>query len=386
VSIGDSLRRWRDLARLRARVRRTPSPSAYGELAERLIAVGSVGDALATAEEGLQRFPDSERLANVRLFAKRGRVTGRIRRLRDDVQRRPTPVVYSQLVDVYREIGSIDEALQTAQECAERFPLNESPHLLQGEIRLDRFVSDLIARDAILAEQALRRVVRINSRNLRAHTLLAELSWLVGDEGGCRRHLRSVLALSPADTGVQDLLRDLGGDDAAEPGVAAAFEDLARAVEESGALARPAERFPGSTRASKGEGRSRSAHLDIDGLKAHVVDLGSQPGVQASIVLDRDGSILADTGSGGAGSRRQFADLVLALCATADDASRRMDTGALVRAEIESPSGSVTVTRVRNVTVGVRFDGTLRAERVWDVLQDFVARNLVADDGEGARA
>ena len=100
MKIGEKLKRWRDLSRLRSRLRRDASPSAYGDLAERLISAGSVEEALEVAEEGLRAFPDSERLAQVRLFSKKGRLTGQIRRLRADLLRRPTPVVYTQLAAI----------------------------------------------------------------------------------------------------------------------------------------------------------------------------------------------------------------------------------------------------------------------------------------------
>lgn len=374
------------MSRLRRQTRSAPSPSAFGELAERLIAFGEVDEALAAAEEGLRTFPDSERLAQVRLFSKRGRLSGQLRRLREDVQRRPTPVVYAQLAGIYRELGQAEDALQTAQECAERFPLNEGPYLVQGEIRLERFLRDTIARDAVLAEQALRRVTRINGHNVRAHMLLAELYWLVGDLASCRRSLRAVLSVTPGARDVQEFVRELGlPDGAAESAEPTGFEELAQQVEESGTFARPSERFPTHRPAGSPDARPRG-RLDVESLKTAIVELGSHDGVRNSIVLDKDGEVLADSTDGASITRRQFADLVLAVAATADDASRRMDTGALVRAEIENPSGNVTVARVRNLTIGILYADPLRSERVWEILQDFVARNQAAADPEGARA
>lgn len=385
VNIGDSLRRWRDLARLRAQVRRSPTPAAWGDLAERLIAVGSIDDALEAAEKGLRSFPDSERLASVRLFARRTRFAGQIRRLREDALRRPTPAAWTQLAALYREIGSDDEALEAARECADRFPLHESAHLLQGEIRLERFVEDRIARDAVVAAESLRRAAQLNPREPSAHALLGELCWLVDDLRACRVHLRALLALTPGDRAVQDFLRELGADAEGADEAETSFEERAQRVEESGTLARSPDGFPGAGRRSARTGRAGAAELDVEALKRSVVELGSQPGVRASVVLGRDGEILADTSDGVGTTRREFADLVTALCATADDAGRRMDAGGLVRAELECPAGNVTAARVRGVTVGVRYDATLRPGEVWEIVQDFVARSLPGA-AEGARA
>lgn len=388
VKIGETLRRWRDVARLKSRTRRDPSPSTYGELAERLIAFGSTDDALEIAEEGLRLFPDSERLAQVRLFAKKGRLTVQLRKLREDVVRRPAPAVFTQLAEIYRELGSHDEALEVAAECAERFPLNEGSYLIQGEIRLERFLRDAIAKDAVLADEALRRVTRLNAQSGRAHLLLAELYWLTGEMTSCRRHLRTVLAITPGAKGVQELVRRLGADvpeappaDGADP---LTFADRARDIEERGVFVNRPGDFP-STRPATGVDRS-PARIDIESLRVEVVALGQTYGVRNAIVLENGGDILADHTDGSGLTRRQFSELVTAVTATADDASRRMDTGALVRAEIESPSGNVTVVRARNLTIGVLYADPLRSERVWELVQDFVARSVTSSAGEAARA
>lgn len=385
MKIGEKLKRWRDLSRLRSRLRRDASPSAYGDLAERLISAGAVEDALAVAEEGLRAFPDSERLAQVRLFSKRGRLTSQIRRLRDDVLRRPTPVVYTQLAGIYRELGSHDEALQTAQECADKFPLNENPYLIQGEIRLERFLLDLIARDAILAEQALRRVTRINGHNVKAHLLLAELYWLTGAVSSCRRHLRSVLTITPTARDVQDFMRQLGQSDAQQPETEEEFEELAKRTEELGVFVNAGAGFPGLRGPAPGETRSRT-RVDVESLKGEIAALGGTEGVRSTILLDRDGEILADCTDSTGLTRKQFGELVTSVSTTADDASRRMDTGALVRVEIETPAGSIMVARVRSLTIGILFTEPLRSDRLWEILQDSVARNMSAADKEDVHA
>ena len=45
---------------------------------------------------------------------------------------------------------------------------------------------------------------------------------------------------------------------------------------------------------------------------------------------------------------------------------------------------NVTVARVRNLTIGLLYADPLRPDQVWEMVQDFVARNLTAT--EGARA
>jgi predicted regulator of Ras-like GTPase activity (Roadblock/LC7/MglB family) len=96
------------------------------------------------------------------------------------------------------------------------------------------------------------------------------------------------------------------------------------------------------------------------------------------VLLDKDGSIVADyTRAGGLG-RTQFAQLVAAIRDAADDASRRMDTGALVRAEVEGPGNNVVLTRVRGLTVALHYCEPLRPDGAWQIVQDFTAHQLAA--------
>ncbi len=368
----ERLRRHREITRLRAEVRRTPAPAAFGALAERLLAHGRLDEALAAAEEGLRLFPDADRLAHVRSFVKRKTLAGSIRRLRGELGRRPSPVAYVHLAEIYRELGSEDEALETATQCAERFPLNEAPYLIEGEIRLERFLRDRIAKDGELAEAALRRATRINAHSIKGALLLAELYHLVGAVGACREQLGVVLAANPAAPGVQEFLDglDAAGGDAPEPD----FYDLVRAVESEGEFARDPAAFPAAIGA--GPRRPARRRVDVDGVADAVVRLGIEDGMRNSVVLDADGVVIAQQGTPLGLAPDAFAELVRRLRAIADDASRRMDTGALVRAEIDGPSGSVTVMRLRSLTVGALYSEPLRADRVWEMLQDCSAPHV----------
>jgi hypothetical protein len=107
--------------------------------------------------------------------------------------------------------------------------------------------------------------------------------------------------------------------------------------------------------------------------------------VRNALVLDRAGAAGASAQGAGALPEPQFERMVLALEATCDDACHRMDAGAMVRAEVECPSGSVTVARVRGLTVAVLYGAPQRPDRVWETIQDLLARRL-ACGREAARA
>jgi predicted regulator of Ras-like GTPase activity (Roadblock/LC7/MglB family) len=376
VSLVQRLKRWSELARLRKRVRRDPTPASYAELAERLIALDESEEAVRVASVGLELFPAADRLAHVALYVRKTRMSGEIRRLRDDVQRRPTPLAFSQLARIYRELGSHDEALAVAQQCTERFPLNEAAYLVQGEIRLERFRRDLIARDAVVAESSMRSVLRLNAHNAVAHLRLAELCHLVGLRNACARHLRQVLAVTPSAGGVKAFLDGPGKADE-KSADASSFEDAASAVQVNGDFAGAPEDFPASR---DGEDAAPAADVSVDAeaLRDEMAALAGRDGLRNAVLLQRDGSIVAECARTGALGGAQFAQLVAAIRDAADDASRRMDTGALVRADVEGPGGSVVLTRVRGLTMGLLYSEPLRPEAAWEIVQDFTARQLAA--------
>ncbi len=361
------------MTRLRNQVRSAPSPTSYAGLAERLVASDELDEALQVAEEGLSRFPDAERLAQVRLYAMKGQRAGRIRELKEDVRRQPTPEAFTELAEIYRELKSYDEALDMATRCSQRYPQHEGPHLIQGEIRLERFVKDKVANDGLLAKQSLDEVLRLNPHSPKAHLLLGELDYLVGDIESCRTHLRQVLTLLPSAREVQEFLRDTDARPAGQ-GDSPEFKDLAELVEKSSAFANPVDAFP-RTRA-QGGAAARSLAIDTVGLRAEVARFGDHDGLRNALILDASSAVMADFSGADGLPRDAFSALVASIGSTADGASRRMDIGTLVRAEIFGPTGNLTVARLRGLTIAILYATPLRAASVWDLTQDFVARNL----------
>lgn len=378
MDLVERLKRWQGLSKLRKQTKLSPSPTAFADLAERLIALGESEEAVQVAEEGLRRFPHSERLAHVQLFVKKGRLTGEIRKLKDDIQRRPNPASFAQLAHIYRELGSLDEALAIATQCAERFPLNETAYLTQGEIRLERFRRDLVAKDAVVAESALRQVLRLNPGHVAAHVCLAELLHLVGMRAECLKHLRHAIAITPSARDLQLVLGRLAA--APEPPAATdSFEELAGRVQAAGAFAGDLATFARTNDAPAAAAPSAADEsLDADALRAALSALAEHEGLKNAAILGKDGSVVADHAAPESLPHARFAEIAAALRDAADDASRRMDTGSLVRVDLEGDAGSFVVARVRGLTIALHYGPPLRADRAWEVVEDFAARQLAA--------
>jgi tetratricopeptide (TPR) repeat protein len=378
VTFVGRLKRWQDLSRLRRQARRDPSPSAFAELAERLIALGEHDEALRVAEEGLAAYPHADRLEHVRLYVKKNRMTGELRRLREEIQRRPTALGYSRLAKLYRELGSHDEALAIAAACAERFPTDETAFLLQADLRRERFRRDMVAKDAIMAESALRQALRLNPRNVDARVRLAELCHLVGMREACAEHLRAARTASPSSPDLAALVEELGDE---QPADEETFGEMAERVQAQGAFAGDPAKFDGGDDAPA----SAEEHVDAGSLIAAMSAFAGHDGLRNVVVLGRQGVVVADHSGPHGMARAPFAQLVAEIRDAADDASRRMDTGALARADVEGPAGSLVVTRVHGLTIGMQYAEPMRGDRAWEILSEFTSRQL-ASGREASRA
>jgi len=339
--------------------------------------------ALAAAEEGLELFPDAERLLHVRAFAKKDRCSGVVRKLKDDVAKRPNPATYAQLAQTYRELGDAQAALEVAAECAEKYPLSEASFLVTGEIRAERFRRDLVAKDALLAVDALTKVVRLNPRNAAAHVRLAEVRWLVGDAPNCREHLRLALDVEPALADVAEFLASLDASPAADD--APTIDVLAETVESNRAFANDPSRFPDPATRAAATQAFPAPRVDVERVRESIAALGREPGVRNAVVLDKSGARVAEFSGEGALAPARFVELVDDVRGVADEAGRRLDAGSLVRFEIEGPCGNVSVATARGHVVAILFSAPFRMDRAGDALSDVVSPAL-ARGWEDARA
>jgi predicted regulator of Ras-like GTPase activity (Roadblock/LC7/MglB family) len=242
---------------------------------------------------------------------------------------------------------------------------------------MERFRRDLIAKDGVIAESAMRQVIRLNSHNVAAHLRLAELYHLVGMRAECAKHLRHVLAASPGAAGVQEFL---AGPGAADEGAVSAesFEECASNVQGNGAFAGSPAAFPSTRSGGAPQAAPAAVSIDADALREAMAAFGERDGVRNAVLLDKDGAIVADYTRAGGIARAAFAELVAAVRDAADDASRRMDTGALVRADVEGPGTNIVLTRVRGITMALLYAEPIRPDAAWEIVQEFTAHHLPA--------
>ena len=385
VKLLDRLKRVQEVAALRRRARRNPSPPAYAALCDRCVAVGRLDTALEAAEEGLRRFPDSDRLQQVRTFVLRKQNGSEIRRLRQIVSRRPTEGAFTELVELYRSLGGDEDALAVARRAVEQFPRCERAHVLAAEIRLERFLVGRVAQDAVEADSALAAVLALNPNHVKAHVLSAQLRHLLGDVADVRRHVQTTLAAMPGADVLVAFVNGLPDDYEAQPRNAAR---LARSVEREDAFARPPHEFPALPGYTAPLDGVDTVEADVENLARAVVELAELPGVLNAALVDSEGTPVAESSSSSPRRPREpltpaaFASVTHSVELLADAATKRLDLGRLVCAEIEGHDGNLTVVRVGDVSGALFWSDPMRAEQASAVLAECRARHLVrAGDG-----
>ncbi len=171
---------WKELRRLEARAKEALSPSTLVDLGQVYINMGMIDHSLRVADEGLALFPQSDALKKLKKFAKKTQLNKAIKGLRVRLNKGPTPVLYKEIADLYLELGDFGAVHGTAEECIRRFPDDAGAYLVLAKARLTNFYRDISARDGIEAVRGLEKVVELDSENVKAHKLLAEVLYRVG--------------------------------------------------------------------------------------------------------------------------------------------------------------------------------------------------------------
>lgn len=111
-----------------------------------------------------------------------------VRKFEDLLKKDPQAYSFAPLADFYRDLGLLDDALQTARRgCALH------PDFAAGQMALARAALESSLKDE--AQSALEAVVRITPENLEAERLLADLYIANGDQAAALRCLAIVTSL-----------------------------------------------------------------------------------------------------------------------------------------------------------------------------------------------
>jgi tetratricopeptide (TPR) repeat protein len=384
TSVLEKLKKIGDLHRLKAAVKRDPTPAAFAVLAERYISLGKPRDALRVTMRGLSMFPTSERLNSISTYLRKDRLKEEITRLKKEAGENPGPATFVSLARCYLELGDHDRTLAVCDECASRYPLNENPYLVAGEVHIARFFQHLAGNDGIEGEALLRRALRLNAQNLNARLLLAQVYYSIGAIEQLDEELTEITRLSPD---YEDLIVFRSGmeievpeeeADGSVPGPSMA--ERFRKIEADEAFAYSPESFPASALANSVCTAQSGARVDRDRVSDSVVDLSNQEGVHHVTALGRDGEALAVAGNTGELTGEDFAVLCAEIVSTASDATRRMEFGALGWCTVEGDFGGIAINQVRGLSLSASFGRPLKNGAARRLVGEFAARSFSTEE------
>ncbi len=345
--------------------------SAFVDRARKKLAAGKLEDAAKVVERGLQQFPTSGSLLDLRLSLKRARAHKTMRKLEDRIQSHRDPMAFEELIKLYRELELPDEARRKATEYCEAHPNRDTPHMVLGAMDLATFLEELSARHGYSAHGHLMQAANLNAMALQPRILLAELYFCIGADKSLAPIHESLRSLAPETPEMQAALEILAG--IANPAAEERLDGLFEQIEVDGELLRDPADWPLSRR---GSGRGQVNEERAEPVVKRLVARGVADEI---VVLRRDGTLLTrgqagDDDAGGEGTLIQatqadtFVEVVRTVSRKVFPQAREFDMGKFKQTTIRGAFGNIVVGRVGNVMVGVRGARSSDPARMWQHL------------------
>jgi len=346
--------------------------AAFVERARKRMAAGKLEDAAKVVERGLERFPSSNSLLDLRLSLKRARAHKTMRRYEARIQSTRDALAYEELIKLYRELELPDEARRKAAEYCDAHPQRDSPHLVLGEMDLLTFLEDLSARHGHSAHGHLVQASNLNALALQPRVLLAELYFCVGADRSLVKVRDALRSMAPSTTQMDAALQVM--DSIADPHADERLQGLFERIEVDGQLVRDPEDWPLSRRAS---GKAIVSEESAEPVIQRLVDQGV---LDEAVVLRRDGTLMTHGTSGGAPAESEgtliqstearggFIEVVRTIGRKVFPQASEFDMGKFRRCTLRGAFGNIVVGRVGNVMVGVRGPQSADPLRMWERL------------------
>jgi tetratricopeptide (TPR) repeat protein len=367
-----SVKAKRQLSRLKDDVKRNPSPTTVGALAQYFIQIGDNDAAYGLVEKGLKQYQDSEILKRIWSYVRKSKVDDKSRDAIKALDEKPTPEGFVTVIRSFRDVDDIESAAKFARRFAKQFPDIPDAHRLRGEIRLTRFAQDFSAKDGREAEEALKKTIELNPDETAARFMLARLYYYCGltkragvlaDEvlerkGDHKKALKMKKLLETLE--LQDEDPDMRFSQIEER--KAFYQDWGAGdsdPEANGSSVTPEQ--------VEAVGSCLDAALEI-------------AGVESATFIARDGSRWGTGNSSGEIGWEPFCDFVGRIGTVACTASLRMDIGSFEKGIIETPQGGAVIRELRDGTVAFLLEDSRNILKIYPDLRDLVEK-LAADCG-----
>jgi len=328
----------------------TPGPTSVETLAEHYLHCYRFDKAREVLDEGLHKYPQSQRLRLLEQRIKRTDLYGDFLKASQDISASPSPDAYASLAALYRVVGDIDKALETCAAGLAVFPNSVRLYLNVAELRIRRFAKNFMPKDAVLALANLEKAASLNENDYAVSILLAEFYLAIGASEPAIGILKKILVSNPSDEHAQKLLEaalEISQKD--EP-----VEDLVRDVAHSRRMAvNPAILRYIEKCTHDGERLPVERSVDTDRMREMLAAALNATDALAMAVLDPKGAIAA------AAQREDYPIDIDAFAVAAreihhntNDYTLRMDLGSFQSGEIEGPFGHFLVNNVEGWLIG----------------------------------
>jgi tetratricopeptide (TPR) repeat protein len=368
----ENLRKKRDLAKLERQVEQEPTPSNMATLAERYINAEELDKAFEIAQQGVKAFPNSEKILRTFRYIKKTQLQAKIRELNVIIQKNPNPVAYGQLAMIFKDLGETHKAVDICTDLTHKFPLSENSFLIIGEIRYQRFHEDLLSKDGMLAIENLEKALGLNASNYKALLLSAEIYTEIGIFDKAARNLRLILEFAPTDDRVRQLLKETEDLVDTTPAVDEDEMEWLFIQVENRRQFMNIIRGPEHDRMIVPTAGPSVAQYTINQeiIKRSVNTLGKMPGLMGAIALEKEtGKVLADRIVLRI-KKEDLEEMVKTVFRVSQNASLRMDVGALSEGCVSGPFGNLSFLTVEGILLAVLTDPQTQPQLVDLALQE----------------
>ncbi len=370
----ENLKKKRALQKLEHQVESNPTPSNMATLSERYVQMGQIDKAFEISQQGVEAFPNSEKMIRTFKYVKKLQLQGKIRSLTEIIQKNPNPTSYGQLAMIYKDLGETHKAVEICNDLTSKFPLSENSYLIIGEIRYQRFHEDLLAKDGQIAIENLEKALELNESNYKALLLSAEIYIEIGSLPPAAKNLNQILEFAPTDERVRRLK------DESEALIAEQGSESADDLEWLFIQVENRRQFTNIIRGMDAEkmiipiaGPSKSqGDINEEEVRRQVNKLSKMPGLIGAIAMNKNtGAIIADR----IVLRVKKEDLdgvIKTIYRISHNACLRMDVGGFMNGIIQGPFGHLHLLQVEGILLAVLTDNQTKAEITDRSLQELV--------------
>lgn len=350
------------LAKLKEQVDKDPTPTTIGELARYYIHEGDNDAAYALMERSIQSFPDSENLKNLWSYIRKSRSSGKVRSALETLENDPSPESYIAVIDTYRMMGDMDNAVEYGRHFAKEFPGSGTAHRILGEIRLYRFGEDFAAQDGRAAEAALKKALELDPDDSWAPLLLARLYANCGLAVRATSLLDNILEGDPECADALELKEYLDGMTCEEEDPDLRFSEVE-------------ERRGFYHDWAKASSESESLELNEEtraAIEEHLEKSMGVEGVDTATFIGREGMDWRTGKTSSESEWESFSDFVDRVTRSARKASLRMDIGAFERGIIEGPDGGIVIRTLKEGVAAFLLQDRHLTKKAYPALRDLV--------------